>query len=74
MDLVVVDEPSCKDAAVELGKQFEHATDSSRHPSGCFTNFRHAYFNQKIDPSTTSSSLYFAGICRSSMVVNFHRV
>ena len=74
MGFVVVDEPSCKDAAIQLGKQFSYVLNKRDYPSGCFTSSSSVYFNQKIDPSSTSPSPDSAGICRSGMVVNNHRV
>ena len=74
MDLVVVDEPSCRVAAVKLGKEFVGSkSDSSTYPAGCFT-IESVFFNPKIDPSSTSPDSTSAGICRPGMVVNDYRV
>ena len=80
MDLVVGDENSCRDAAVELGKAYlSDSIDDSKLPAGCFTIVTSSlhtkvYFNQKIDSSSTSPGPASAGICRRGMVVNDHRV
>ena len=80
MDLVVGDEPSCRDAAVALGKRFySHNSNDSTFQAGCFsftTEPRLLNFNQKIDPSSTSPLSVTVGICRPvpGIVVNDHRV
>ena len=65
MDLVIGDEPSCRDAAVELGKAYVGRTSySSQWPAGCFT-ISSVFFNPKLDHSSTSIGINSAssGIC-----------
>ena len=77
VDLVVRGKPSCRDAAVALGKEHSSAYyDESWFPAGCFTTNSGIFFNHKLDPSSTSPDSDSAGICRSAtgIVVNDHRV
>ena len=79
MDLVVVEAPLCRDAAVQLGEPYKNVVntvyvDHERYPAGCFTHLNYVYVNHNIDPSSTSPYLSSAGICRSGMVVKDDRV
>ena len=65
MGQVVVDEASCRDAAVELGNVFAGGNyDDSSWPAGCFT-VTSVFFNAILDPSSTSPHPNSAGICRT---------
>ena len=67
MGQVVVDEASCRDAAVELGNVFAGGNyDDSSWPAGCFT-VTSVFFNANLDPSSTSPdpASASAGICRT---------
>ena len=78
MDQVVVDEPTCRNAAVALGRPYDNRYhNDSKFPAGCFTvSPITVMFNHEIDPSKTQPVLDSAGVCilTAGMVVNDHLV
>ena len=74
VDQVIVDETSCRDAAVALGRPYDNSyRNDSKYPAGCFTEHPVlVVFNHQIDPSKTQPVQSSAGVCRllTSMVVN----
>ena len=68
---LVVDEPSCRDAALQLGRTYvSGAYDRSKWPAGCFI-VSSVFFNPETDHSSTFPHSDAAGICKSEgLVVN----